>query len=281
MSTRHRAAPELPAGEGPVRVSSTTIEDYGSLLPVGITVGNVTHRGFSFRRFSMKEERELEEKRKKNKKMSVGDFVAVVLSHMLKTLGPHNDFQAMSEDMRISTITQLCMGDVLYLWLSLRIDAMGEDMKLKLSCPKCSEEFSMTFDLRRTDVKVIESGTLIKKVRLKNGIELPDGSIAHNIEIKPVRWYVMCGARQGSTFSAVRDIMITDSIHKLEDSSINIGAVDLESLSKRDMETLTKAIEEDAPGPEMALEIACTACQQEWQMALNWNWDFFFTAASL
>lgn len=282
---RLTAAPEqppVPLAGAEAKISSTTIGDYGHRLPVGILQGGALHRGFAFKPFRMKEERELEAKRKANKRISVGDFVTAVMAHMLTKLGPHSDFQSLTEDQRQLVVSQMYLGDVVYMWLCLRIEALGEAIQFPLKCGSCGFEQKLKADLNLTDVKVYEDLTsLTKNVKLRHGMVLPDGDETKDVVIQPPRWSGMCGASPGANASDVKMALLIASIHTVGDGKFSATTDAIEALSKWDVELMSKAVDTDSPGPDMTLEAVCSRCSNEWKIPLEWNWDFFFTAASL
>lgn len=279
------AAPEQPPVRGEdeaARISDTTIGDYGHRLPVGILQGASLHRDFGFKPFRMKEERELETERKANKRISVGEFVGTVMSHMLTKLGPYPDFQAIPKDERRLIISQMYLGDVMYIWLCLRIDALGEHIKFPLKCPSCTFEHKLNADLSLTDVKVYEdAASLTKPLKLRHGIDLPDKSTTLDVVLQPPRWLGMSGARPGATNSDIKMAILSASILKVGDGRFPATTDAIENMSKWDIELMAKTVETDAPGPDLTVEASCPQCQHEWEIPLDWNWDFFFTAASL
>lgn len=285
MATKSKptAAPELPpVAEAAGAVSTTTVADYGHALPIGVLKDGQLHRSFAFKTFRMKEERELDAKRKANKQMSVGTFVASVLAHMLTQLGPYADFQAMSEEHRINAIQQMYVADVMYAWICLRIEALGSAITFPLKCPRCEVEFKFHADLSLTDVTVYEdTGLLARAFKLANGIQLLDKSVSTDLVVQPPHWRAMSVARPNATPGDVKAAMILASIIKVGDGRFPPTTDDIDNMSKRDIELLSAFIDSDAPGAGMVIDCNCPECAHQWKIPLDWSWDFFFTSASL
>jgi len=276
--------PSIPKGEE-VPLTFSTVRDWGQRLPIGLLAGGQLHRDFGFKQFRMKEERELDAVRKDAKRMSMADFVAAVLSHMLTVLGPYQDFQSLSEQERKMIVHQMWLGDVMYAYIYLRISALGEVIKFKVECPSCGTKSDLPADLYDTDVKIAEGeAALVRSIMLRDGLILEaGGEPVKNLYIQPPRWNAMTSLRAPGTFSLgdVKMAILLSSIRQAGEGRFPLTSQVLDLLTKYDLESLARSIDSMSPGPDMTVETICPACQREGKHPLDWSYDFFFTSSSL
>lgn len=272
--------PPLPDGGEEPSLSDSTFEDWGKRLPIGVLADGGLHRGFEFRRFTMKEERALEALRKKRRRTSMGEFVAGVLSHMLTQLGPY-DFAGLKESERRLLVHQMWLPDVMYAYVWLRIDALGEMVKFRLQCPTCAHKYVFPADLHRTDVTIAENmAALVYTHSLRDGLETADG-LVHDLILQPPRWSAYAALKADSNVGDAKLRTMMSAIRQIGDGKFPATLSIVESLTKFDLEHLQKVIDDRTPGPDLDLETECSGCGSLNHAAMDWTWDFFFTASSL
>ena len=123
------AAAEMPPVPDPgyePKTSSTTLELWGPQLPVGLLVEGAFRRSITFKPYTMAAERQLSQHKKKNRNPAA--FASCVLAEMIESVGPFGDFQSLSMNKRKMIVNQMYMADVLYAYILLRIEAMGEQI---------------------------------------------------------------------------------------------------------------------------------------------------------
>jgi hypothetical protein len=274
--------PPLPAEGAVIEHAQSTFADWGQQLPIGHIQGGTLYRGFSLKPFTMKEERELEGLRKARGKMTLAGFVVEVMSRMLTSYGPWDDFQSLDETQRRLLMTQAWMADVIYMYIWLRIQALGAEMKFGVECPHCNAKVKLPADLTLTDVTVVEDiAALSRRHVLRDGLDVAGASVTELV-LQPPRWQAMESVTGVRTSTGdVKMAMIQSAIRQLGDGKRPVTIDILESLTKRDLEMLTRVIDDLSPGPDLTLEVTCPSCREESKHPLNWSWDFFFTAASL
>ena len=275
--------PPLPIeGKSAVEHTQTTFDDWGQRLPIGHIQNGQLYRNFKLAKFTMREERAIEGLRKARGNMSLATFVAEILGKMLVSYGPWDDFQELEEGQRLHIISNAWLGDVMYMYLYLRITAIGPDMKFDVTCPSCQEKARLPADLGQTDVIVAEDlASLSRNYELRDGVEVGIATVK-SLVIQPPRWQAMDamkGAR--SNHGDVKLSMILSSIRQLGDGKRPATMDIMETIGKRDLELLTKYIDQTSPGPDLVLEATCPQCGHVTNNPLNWNWDFLFTASSL
>jgi len=275
--------PEPEEGHVP-DVSSSTFEEWGQRLPIGVLQGGSLHRDFAFRRWTMKEERALEKMRKKNRRLSMGALVTNVLAYMLTRLGPY-DFETLDDGQRRMVVNQMWMPDVMYAYIYLRIEALGPEVKFPVECDKCGHKWKFAADLSRTDVTIAENPeALVRSHELRDGIVPPPGAgdeVAHTVLLQPPTWQAMSALKQDGNMGDVKLFLMSSAMRKIGEGRIPAIPDVLEGLTKFDLEHLQRVIDDLTPGPELVLEVDCPSCDHENKRSLDWSWDFFFTASSL
>ena len=276
--------PPIPEAGHVPNVTASTFGDWGARLPVGFLKDGELHRGFAFRRFTMKEERALEKMRKKKRRQSMGVLVTNVMAHMLTHLGPY-DFEAMTEGQRRMVVNQMWMPDVMYAYIMLRIEALGAEVKFDVECSRCGHRWKFPADLSLTDVKVAEDPmALVRHYHLRDGIEPPSGAgdeIVHDVLLQPPLWQAMAALKNDGNMGDAKLFLMSSAMRQIGDGKIPPIPAVLETLTKFDLEHLQRAIDDLTPGPELVLDVPCPACDHMNKRNLDWSWDFFFTASSL
>jgi len=291
-SVRASSAPALqivqddPAAPAKPKFSLQTLAQLGPNLPIGVSIpGGERSRAFRVRPYKMKHEKALAELRNEAKGVNIGKFVADVLALMLQTVGPHN-FDTMKDGDRQLAINQLSMPDVLYLYLYLRYDALGDEpVMMQVKCPNCSDEYRWYGDLGTLEVKVITDGTsdLTRIYSMRDKMAFR-GKEVDKLKLGLIKW----DAFQRPEFqkvSSMQNATITASIIGIEGleyvpGTFQMASDDLDDMSKYDMAGLIRDIEENTPGPQLAVEPQCPTCKYEARMMIDWSWDSFFARSA-
>lgn len=264
-----------------------TLKEQGPFLPVGYPGSGTRIRPFHLRPFRLKEERELASYRDKGKGMSIGKFVAGVMTRMVATVGPHS-FDSMKEPERLLAISDLSMADVLYMYMWLRYEALGEEspIVMKLGCPKCKADIDFNADLGTLEVRVVPDHvtTLRRELKLRDGFKIK-GHHVDVVELEPIKWGTFLKPEFNTANSGDREMeTIRSSIvgaKGVKMSPLVIHDYEMDELTKYDVNLLTNDIEEHTPGPQMVVEPECSACGGESRQMINWQ-DFsgFFSMSS-
>lgn len=262
-----------------------TLSELGPNLPVGAAAAGERVRPFRVRPYKMKQEKALASLRDDAKGNNIGTFVADALALMLQTVGPHN-FDTMKDGQRQLVINQLSMPDVLYLYLYLRYEALGDEPVLMLvRCAACTTEFKWYGDLGSMDVKVVEDS----KTELVRTYELRDpmmfrGQMVSKLKLGLIKWDVFSrpefqsrGSMQNATISAS---IVGVEGHDALPGTFQVASNDLDDMTKFDMSGLIRDIEQNTPGPQLDIEPECPSCQHKQKMMLDWSWDSFFARSA-
>lgn len=264
-------------------MKSTTLGELGALMPVGILGSDrALNKTFKLKPFRLKEEKELGALKEKGG-MNLGRYVSHVLAVMCEEVGGEK-IGDLKMEQRVLKFGGMWMCDVLYIYTFLRVDALGDALRTKIPCNRCKESFDFTADLMTLDVKTVDKPEeLLHEVELKHGFPY-QGSIRKKATLQPVRWAVF-ESRSTKDMGALQAAVIQNSICALEgiehEKFSPVPDKALDELTKRDVEMLSKAINENTPGPMMAITAECPSCNTKWTGAIDWGYDNFFSHSSL
>jgi hypothetical protein len=254
----------------------TSLKDCGPFLPIGISGA----KDIVVRPWRMKEERDLGALKERFKDANIAQYIGMVLGTMCTRLGPH-DFSAMDLKAKRLVINQMPMGDVFYAYIWLRKEALGSVLKTKIQCPRCSHMFEMDADLDTievicgaSEVPFAWTHTLRHPVTIRGqeaqrfvmGVPLWDSLESLGVN----------GLNRGAGKAAV----IASAIKSVGDQAVKLGSMDLDELSKADIEELSRGVEDNRAGPDMSMEGECPRCYSEYHSAIDWGFDGFFAVSS-
>lgn len=280
--------PEVETSDGlpeVLKVERVTLKKRGHLLPLGLPdAGGGLALDFEFKRWRGAQEREVGRLKAASKEK--GDFVAQLLSFMCTKVGPHN-FETMTPEAKQIIIGQMHMGDVMYMYVCLRVQALGPSVKMDLTCPRCNKEFKFDADLNSLEVRTAKtledvkwSYTLLDPFPLR-------GKEAVQFNMAPVRWAAM----EASMLKMLETGDVNHGLAKLDVIRSSIRSVEghgqmmltdheLDELSKLDIETVVDLVDDREVGPDMSLEEKCPRCKRGFRTSLDWGYESFFTTSS-
>lgn len=275
----------------PTPFETSTLADYGDLLPIGVLEGKPAQlaKGFAFKPFLTRDEREIDTLRRKNGDHPGRDVVSV-LSHMLTAWGDDDAFAGKSAKLKKLAISQAFMADVLYAFIKLRIEALGSVYGLSMTCASCEHEHEWKTDLNGMELTVARSvENLSREFTLRHPITFGDKTYDTAV-LRPPTWGAVLGINTSKRRSGVADIklsMVKDSITGLRSSEhpeqphVHAGLLMLDELSKLDLERLARTADTAFPSLDTKLEVECPACGNVAGHNLQWSFPFFFGASSL
>lgn len=267
----------------PPQTSIVQLKELGAHLPLGILDSGSYVRDIALRPWRMAEERELGRIRDANKDANIATFVSLVLSVMCTRLGPH-DFGNMKPEQRRVIIGQMFMGDVLYVYVWLRVQTMGNMLDLNLTCASCGHKFPFKADLETVEVETAETEDAASwTYKLRDPFKIRD-RMADAIRMGPTRWNAleMMDGRGGMNTGAAKAGIIQGCFRGLadDDKPMVIGDSELDDMSKWDLEHLTTEIDDYSIGPNMAVEGKCPRCNRDFRTSMDWGYDSFFGVSS-
>lgn len=262
-------------------VKQVSLPELGPTLPIG--VDGSADRSMSFKRWNLRVEKELGEKRKAVPNANLGEWASILLSEMATKIGPH-DFTQMKEAERRLALSQMYMQDVLYAYLYLRYAAMGASLKIDMECPYHEYSFVWPGDLSTLMVRTID-----KLEAACWNFELQEPTVIRNKPRKrfhcgPVRWHAIEEAQLGRRVNQgqMKAIMIHASILKVDDEEIALAEHELDEMTKLDLERHIAEIDRYAVGPDLSLDVRCPdkKCDRRFRTSLDWSYDTFFAISS-
>lgn len=260
------------------------LSELGPTLPIGILGqdGKTLQKDFSYRPWRMKEEREIGSLREKNPQANMGQYVAMKLAVMVKKVGPHNFDDLTKESDKRVIIGQMFMPDVFYLYLYLRRSSVGKTLETRPTCPNCSHTFDYYGDLDSLEVKVVDD---LESSKWTYDLEVPitiRKQPVSQLVMGPPRWNAFesmpGGTNSWLNTGSAKSSMILASIYSVEHhGEVVLAEHEIEDLCKRDLEILSRQIDLRSPGPKMTLDVVCPKCSSEFNRAIEWASEDFFS----
>ena len=270
------------------RYNKTTLAELGSQLPVGIrTAPGSLDKTLVVRPWKTKDEREIA--RLKKPDTSIAKYVALIIGTMCERIGPH-DLAQMKPAERELIISQMYLGDVFYAYCYLRRMVMGSKLKVEFDCAHCKERIPYVANLDTLEVNTVEREEQLGwSVDLQDPIKIRSKEI-RRFRLSAIRWstlentaMVNAGSDAVAKIAAVRG-----SIVGLNDDPepVMISDLEMDELSKFDLENLAHEVNINNVGPVMAIEDECTPefCPRgggrKFTVAIDWSYDSFFGISS-
>lgn len=272
------------------KTQKMTLSDLGMFMPLGISSPDGMVKSFGVKPWRFKEEKQLAELMGKKKSSNLAEYVSIVLSTMCTHIGQHN-FEEMRWEEKLLLISQMWMGDVFYIYIMLRKEAIGRELNLRPTCPSCGESFDFTGDLDSIEVK---TASALKNAQWEYKLKTPfniRGKKAEKFIMGPPRWnnIEMLKDNDPDLNVAAKITLIRGCIHSIEGLGEQHVLVEeeLDELSKFDMETISNDIDENSIGPSMFLETKCprNACpgrrsEKLFRQEIDWRYKSFFGISS-
>lgn len=266
------------------RLKDTTLGLYGYSLPIGVQLGTPPslQKDFAFRPFRLIEERLIEEDLKKKKGGAHPAQAVLTTLKIMLTRFAGIDFNTASEKEKMSVLSSAYMTDILFAYLTLRVEALGEELEAPCKCPSCSTEWRWSADLRDLDVKVSDSLPTYE-VELRSPIQLGEKEI-RRVRLHPPSWSALVSMKTGSDSSLKRGILLSSMREVFLDGvwvQRPLPPQSLDLISKRDSENLIKVIDSEFPSIDLSIETECPNCSQKGVETIQWSHSFIFSSSSL
>ena len=282
-----------PPPEKPAVLTTTTLGERGPNLPIGVLVGGQRVTAIHVREWTLGVEKKIGKHRSEAGAMAMTELLPIVLAEALHAIGPHN-FDGMESIVERRMIASgLKFADALYAYVWLRYEALEhEPVAFDIKCPNCSTSFVFDADLASMDVRCVPIDTedLRRRFPLRKPIKL-HGKEVSELWIEPQTFGGLDAAfgEEARGDSAARDAaMIASSIVGADafadlQTPFLVDPDQLDDMSKFDLEGLIRDIEDNTPGPVMALETKCAKpkCGIDLARLLQPDFDSFFARASL
>ena len=275
----------------PEKFEVTDLRTLGPRLPIpptdsdGKPLSDVT---FTFNEWDMETEEHLAElKRKAN---HIGHFTSQMLGVLLADFCG-SDFQKLTKEEKILKLSQLDFSNVMYMYIYLRYDELGEEIKFDITCPVCRRmirDFVADLGDLQINAKDPKQHAYDFLYELKRPIIIPEQGTITKLKFRGSKWEAMEKADVETSQNAgkMKKVMFKSSLigAEGEDGPLK-GFVDLEFILKRmkkiDFEMAMRDVVENNAGPAMLVKGKCPHCTSEWFRALDWTYDSFFDSSSL
>lgn len=264
----------------------STLLDYGHALPIGVveTSPPRLEKTFAFRPYRTRDEKRIEKSR--SKKGHPAQDVVTVLSEMLTHWGPYV-WEELDDAKKKSILRNSFMCDVLYAYVALRVEALGETLALQTTCAACDHEWEWKADLRSVEIVTADRvEALSRTFDLRHPVSLGGRTFAR-LGLQPPTWGAVLAIREEKRragVGAVKIAMATGAIRYLigdDGETLPAAASTLDELSKIDLERLVSEIDTVFPKVDISLEMVCPSCEHSQTYPLQWAFDFFFGGSSL
>lgn len=269
-----------------LKPEKTTMGALGATLPIGILApgGNLS-KTFANRPWRMKEEREIGDLREKNAEANMGQYVTMVLSIMLTEVGQHK-FDSMKEHERRMVIAQMFLPDVFYMYMYLRRVSVGSKLEFEPRCPNCAKTFPFFGALDTLEVTTVNDFKSSQwHYDLTTPIEIR-GKPVTGFLMGPPRWNAFesvnssGGINSRLNTAAVKFSMIRAAIYLVDGlGEVALADHELDELTKKDLEIMSRKIDLETVGPNMVLEGECPACSRAFKLPIEWASEDFFAAS--
>lgn len=265
---------------------TTTLKDNGPNLPIGVPdkEGRIA-RAIDMRPWRGREEREIGKLRSKMKDgAQMAEWVSTLIAYLYKRIGPW-DLEPFTVEERRARISQMYLGDVFYCYVWARCQALGDIMFTRFKCnnPTCQHYHSeFPASLHTLEVEVASDDH--EKLPWVYDVETPfkmRGAMADKLVIGPTRWSALEQAKLGRNLGEATIHTIAGSVHGVGDQTgIAISPDELDDMTKRDLDLLSKAIDKRHLGPIMKIDHKCDECGTSLVVPFDWNYDSFFSTSS-
>lgn len=284
--------PELAAldGDGPEDAGKPTLGEFGKVLPVGYRdQDGDLHREFSLLDWDWDLEEELGDLAEKEKDMPMGVYISEIVGRGLEKLGVI-DFTRLKRSQRRMVISQLYFGDALYIYIWIRIKALGHVLKLgDFTCGSggCAHVIrGYAGDLRSLEVLAPETKDGEVPTRL---VSVPEfsyaGAVRTQVEVGPLRWSFMETDDVGVLTNPAKFRVATlrngiVGVPGAPEAPVHLTRDHLQALGVGAVNDLVDAIDEVGGGAVMQVGGQCPRCKGAYLREIDWSYERFFGRSS-
>jgi len=265
------------------------LKDLQNVLPIGyFTADGARQRHFEIRPWRMPEEKAIGKILERGG-IAMDKFIPECLALMVTKLGTM-DFGNIPQSEKTLILHRMYYSDIMYAYIWMRKEAIGPELNINVNCPFCSHNGNFAGDLDTLKVKTVDQlesvNDLDKGITLRDGIQIGN-DIYPELIIRPPTWMAMDtltamsvrneGEMKRSIFqnSVVKVVGYDDMEHfVLTDEHMN-------SLTKYDMELLSREINDIMGGAQLFIEVVCSNCGNTFAASIQWDYERFFSHLSM
>lgn len=270
----------------------TTLGELGPNLPIirRDSEGKpISDRSFSFLSWDMEAEEKISDMRAKAR--NVGDAVNKMMCMLIDQFCGQ-DFQAKKPEDKTLLVNQLEFPNVMYMYIWLRVEELGPELKLNLTCPNIScrktiNDYMADLNTLNVHVKDADHDRLMH-YELRKPINLESGQLITGFELDISKWEYMESADKNIAQNQARmkQTMLRSSINGFMEGDSKVESyLDplqvIKKMKKVDIEKSIWDLTTNNSGPDMRIGGKCPHCDNEFVKVLDWSFDSFFDSSSL
>lgn len=262
-----------------------SLAEFGKKLPIGFKdAKGVTHRDFQLVEWDFELEEVLGDIVEKHPEMPIGQYLSEIVGHGVSHVG-QIDVTKMKRSERRLLVHQMYYADVVYMYVWIRIGALGKELRLdKFPCKGCKKQIDYVGDLLSIEVKGLEGPPSVV-VELKKGMKY-GGEYRKKVTVGGLRW----------SFMETDDPTVLSNPAKMKLQTMNHGLIGVEgtiegapviitrevlrSMDPREINRVISEIDEANGGAAMQIEGKCPKCKSDFVEPIDWSYDDFFGRSS-
>jgi len=263
-----------------------TLAQYGKKLPIGIVADGKLMKPFDVRKVNFDVEMQISESWKRFAQMARRDQLTslqhclTVLAHTIVDLGG-KQFQDLPFAQRMAILKRMYDGDPWYMYAWTRIETLGENLELlNLECLNCGQKIaSCDVDVTTLEVATLDSiQELTKVITLEDGFTFLGREKCKKLKIQPTTISSVLNASSLSQ-AAQKAEQIYEAVVEVEDFGDKslLTKTDLATMTKRDLDFLSRQIDRHTGGPDWRVEIDGCVCGQSFNVLLPARYEDFFS----
>ena len=244
------------------------------MLPVGIAVEEdgetAIHREVTLRKMTGNEEALLADAKLRS---NGGKLITALLASCVTSLNGGGK----SDPARIRSMYS---ADRNYLLLELRRLTFGDEMEAHYRCPRCQAVTVVLEDLSSIEIRRLEEKAEEVHVTLDDGYQSSEGQWHREFTfgLPTGEDEEVSAGRRDANVSRQRDALLARCLKRVDGMETRrvqaSGVRILADLSMSDRRKIQKALDENAPGPDLTRHVACDQCGEEFRTTLDMSHFF-------
>jgi len=262
-----------------------TLAEVGRVLPIGFEDQNgERHRDFELVEWNWDLEEALGELAENESEMLLNQYVSELIGHGVKRIGSV-DFSKLKRSQRRTLVRNLYFADALYLYVWIRIAALGHGLKFE-PFKHCRGKYIERYvgDLRTLEVRTFDEGVPTREVKLEHGVQYA-GKRLTDFTVGPIRWAFMETDDPGQLTNQAKykKAVLRQGVVGLKgapEGPVYLTREHLRSMKPREIDRLVDEIDQSNGGLVMEVRDRCPHCKKEFRHPINWRHDAFFAPSS-
>jgi len=170
----------------------------------------------------------------------------------------------------IEVFKKLLIGDLNYLVVAIRIEAMGKDLEFAVKCPSCEKQGQYVQDLKELEITTLnDDADKMFDLELEKGYTDSKQIVHKSVKLK---YLTVSDQLEVSTLidnpARAINMLLTKSIVQLG-SLLSVNQEIVKSLVKRDRDKLLQEINKKTPGINLVVEVPCSECNFRFKIPIG------------